>query len=154
MMGNQRRNDGNNKKAGKREDAEDVEVLFPSAKEISQPFERRFVITDFSTEQRKALGKQVVADVPGAVCVARVGVVGLSGLPGEIESELRGFDLARVGMARQFGDSHVIGVASFVFHLREDAAWVLSKDGVECDERLKHDAPFELIQTPHAMEDR
>ena len=121
-MRNQRRNDGNNKKAGKREDAEDIEVLFPSAKEVSQPFEGRFVIADPSSEQRKALGKEVVADVPGAICVARVGIVCLSGLTGEVESELSGFDFARIGMARQFGDSHVIGVASFVFHLREDAA--------------------------------
>ena len=44
-------------------------------------------------------------------------------------------------------------MAGLVLHLGEDTGGVLAKDGVEGDQRLENGAPFELIQSPHAVED-
>ena len=69
-------------------------------------------------------------------------------------ANLSGLDFACVCVLGQFGDAQMVVVAGLILHVGEDAAGVLAKDGVEGDERLEHGAPFELVQAPHAVEDR
>ena len=91
------------------------------------------------------------------MCMVSAGMTGISvgdaaGFLREFESKLSGFDFACVCVFCQLCDPHVVSVAGLIFHLREDAGGVLSKYGVECDQRLQYSAPLELVQAPHAVE--
>src|SRR5258708_29269594 len=126
-MGNKRRNERDDQKAGKREDAEDVEILLPSAKEAAQPFDWRGVIVDALAQKGKALGEQVVADMHGAACVTGISVGNAAGLTRKLQRKLGGFDFACVCGFRQFGDPHVVSVPGFFLPLGEDATGILAE---------------------------
>ena len=72
VMGDQRRDDGNNEKTGNREDAKNVEIFIPPAEKAAKPLHGRGVISDALAEQRQTFGKQVIADMHGPAAVARV----------------------------------------------------------------------------------
>ncbi|MEI9981161.1 MAG: hypothetical protein WDN23_19565 [Edaphobacter sp.] len=105
VVRNQRRNDGDDEQTGEGEDAEDVEVFFPSAEEAAQALDGWAMVVDALAEGGEAFGEEVVADVGAAVGEARIGVPGFCGLAGEVEGNLRCFDFAGVGVPGQLGDA-------------------------------------------------
>src|SRR4030088_2235091 len=127
-MGDQRRDDSYDQKAGEREDAEDVEVFLPSAKEAAQPFDGRGVIADALVQQGLTLGKQVVADVHGAARVTGISVGNAAGLTRKLEGEPSGFDFACVGVFGGVRDAQMVVVPGLILHVGEDTAGVLAKN--------------------------
>ena len=72
-MRHERRDDGDDEKAGKGEDAEDVEILFPSAEKAAQALDWRGVVADALAEEWAGLRRR---DSSRCACVAP-GVAGV-----------------------------------------------------------------------------
>jgi hypothetical protein len=90
--------------------------------------------------------------VRGAARVTGISVGGAAGLTRKVKRKLSGFDFACVCVLCQFRHAEMVVVPGLILHVGEDAAGILAKNRIECDQWLKDGAPFELIEPTHTVE--